>query len=131
MKEEIISFKAANLAKEKKFDWDCDYFYNKNGKLCDIQYYDSTPNNKLEEGWWFSSNEEFFCAAPTQSILQRWLREKHDIILEINYSECEWWQWIIISKNIWIQGTNKTDDVDLTYEQALEAGLYEALQLIK
>lgn len=65
--------------------------------------------------------------------IQKWLREEHNIMLEINYSDCEWWQWVIIHEesNTHIFGTNKTDDIDLTYEEALEEGLKQSLLLIK
>ena len=63
--------------------------------------------------------------------LQKWLRDNYNCIVEINYSNCEWWQWIISYDNINIFGTNETDDINLTYAQILEIGLFEALKLIE
>jgi len=63
--------------------------------------------------------------APTQSLLQKWLREVHNIHVVIvgspTYSPC-----------VMLNGTNywRQDD-ELLYEEALEKGLQEALKLIK
>ncbi len=66
---------------------------------------------------------------PTQSLLQRWLREKHNIKLAILFREnissgIESWDWLI-------KGTEVVYRQYKTYELALEAGLLEGLKLIK
>lgn len=68
--EEICTYEVAMLAKEKGFSQECDLFYTRNGKLCDERNYDSFDN-------------KFWCYAPTQSLLQRWLREENGIIVEV------------------------------------------------
>ena len=71
---------------------------------------------------------------PTQSLLQKWLREKHNIIVTSDCAiEGEWWyqlkhsptEMIRIYKSTGLLGDSKT------YEEALEKGLIEALKLIK
>ena len=71
--------------------------------------------------------------APTQSLLQKWLREKHGIDV-LPFKEQNTIQdlsliytWTIFNKGI-ISTIPKGYD---TYEQALEKGLQEALKLIK
>jgi hypothetical protein len=75
---------------------------------------------------------------PTQSLLQKWLREVHDIDVFINRdgmfrkeSYC-----IFIHDNIKNISRLRPLDNDVfsgysTYEEALEVGLYQALLLIK
>lgn len=106
MKEELITFETAKLAKEKGYNKEFeDYPY----KGCII--------------------------APTQSLLQRWLREKHGIHVWVHPNLI--WQTyhhkgIVDRKethntNIAFDGESMKD----TYEEALEVGLQEALKLIK
>ena len=67
---------------------------------------------------------------PTQSLVQKWLREVHNIHIEIYYnaSGCG---WILTKLN---GSTIKDIDNDIffdTYEYSLEQGIIEALKLIK
>lgn len=68
MKEEIISFEIAKLAKEKGFRWTTDnkLFYNENGYLNILQF----------------SEEDI--PAPTQSLLQKFIRETRSVHIEIH-----------------------------------------------
>ena len=71
MKDTLISFETAKLAKEKGFNIPCRYWY-----------YHPYPNTGvLQEPYTnefdTNSNEINNCTAPTQSLLQKWLREKH------------------------------------------------------
>lgn len=62
----------------------------------------------------------------TQSMLQKWLREKKETwVYIIPCFECG----DLLSYDVWING-NKTPIFKDTYEEALEAGLTEALKLI-
>jgi hypothetical protein len=118
MKEELISFETAKLAKEKRFDVSCRVLYNKDGsKVLNNRH---TMRNNLT----FVDDSKI--SAPTQSLLQRWLREVHELNLYISLSgtkEISWF-WSINDKEYQDGSSN-------TYEQALEAGLLEALKLIK
>lgn len=77
-------------------------------------------------------------SAPTQSLLQRWLREVHNIQIDVNFDSDDFTQdknarmqykaWVFYPKTGYETIEAKLFD---TYEQALEEGLKEALMLIK
>ncbi|MFA5433077.1 MAG: hypothetical protein WC319_09460 [Candidatus Paceibacterota bacterium] len=111
MKEELISFETAKLAKEKGFEFE---------KITVDTHHDSIQ----------------VC---TQSLLQRWLREKHKIdvfpypiqILH-NNNEIECLQLTYHYKII-VKGITKFVSLNHefeTHEEAFEIGLQEALKLI-
>ena len=115
MKEELILFETAKLAKEKGFDEEVTNYYHPRYGLSD-GCEDSYNREEQAEGYY---------SAPTQSLLQRWLREVHRIYLYISLSgtkEISWF-WSINDKK-YQDGSNNN------YEEALEAGLLEALKLI-
>jgi len=109
MYEELIAFETAKLAKEKGYE-----------------------NIKIKKkGAW-----ETFIAdnVPTQSLLQRWLREKHGIFIVLlpDSDNGMFGYDILIKGDIHTQAnTFELDEVIGTYEEALEQGLLEGLKLIK
>jgi len=136
MKEEVISFETAKIAKEKKFPQDIfntswyNYFGKLNGRtdlnengeyVCEGRYFQSAKEK--------ANNKSEAYLAPRQSLLQKWLREKHNIHITIAYGELS---------NKYMGDINQVDKrilIDLeciysSYEEALEAGLQEALKLI-
>ena len=131
LKEKLISFETAILAKEKGFKNACDWFVNKDNAyifMPDLLY----PNNSE-----FSYNPEedpevieweemmkTLALAPTLSFLQTWLREICKINVYCTPSDFEEGVWYnnIASHNSVFTGT---------YEEALGAGLYQALKLVK
>ena len=70
----------------------------------------------------------------TQSLLQKWLREEHNIHIGVELIEDG---WIVQIFNIEFQKTEADVEFDeyysgyKTYEEALEKGLQESLKLIK
>lgn len=134
MKEQLISFDTAKLAKEKGFDWKVSLHYESNGN----RFFDKVPCN--------FNNVELICSAPTQSLLQKWLREIHNIHIKVDdflddKTGIEWdYEIVIIGTDLDEKGNYKAlipysiDDLNRnfkTYEQALEKGLQEALKLIE
>ena len=143
MKDEIISFETAKLAKEKGFKEFCSNGFDDrlegiepfgigNGEISSthsIDYFDNKGDNHLY-------------ARPTQSLLQRWLREVHEIDIEIELTDNSRHSYYESSiKKQDIRDYNDEDCFDQvrqvhikgkfkTYEQALEKGLQEALKLI-
>ncbi len=120
MKEQSITFKTAKLAKEMKFNELCDYFYEGNTLS---KVYKPAKN----------SNDSTEYAAPTQSLLQKWLREKHNIhLVPLISSTTGLYGYEIIQFY-----TNKLSEHRnvihpyTTYEEAFEDGLQETLKLIK
>ena len=131
MEEQLISFETAKLAKEKGFNIDCLHFYciNSTCNYTEKPYeYSFKVNanrpNKNNFGYGGTTS------APTQSLLQRWLREVHDIIVLIHqYTETKTYFYLINQEYDFEYDNNKLNCK--TYEEALEIGLQEALKLIK
>jgi hypothetical protein len=71
-----------------------------------------------------------FIDVPSQTVLARWLREKHHLFVTAGY--CVAWRYVIVpvtDKITCIFETSK--ETYSSYEKALEAGLQEALNLIE
>lgn len=123
MKEELITFETAKLAKEKGFDEVCSYLYENSKEIVYTTHKNSGLNKHFD---WYS--------APSQSLLQRWMREKYNIHIEITWNPNETDKHYYASLN-YIVGAHNKDTLNeaityITYEEALEVGLYEALKLI-
>ncbi len=136
MNDAFISFETAKLAKEKGFNEETLHYYYKdelqspyveNGSSTDVEFrvdledlYDYHNNEYLKERY----------SAPTQSLLQKWLREEYNINIGMVYyslidstSTRNYWTWRVhYTQNAY---GNKP-----TYEEALEEALQEALKLI-
>lgn len=149
MKEQLIEFKTAKLAKKKGFDECVTYIHTEENTTTDYYTKGSKKIIQFKNNRLFWNNMDFdnnymidYYSAPTQSFLQKWLREKHNICVEISLNfavenESEYGYGVSIMKNIddfnkirWL-GLDITGIWYSTYEQALEIGLYEALKLIK
>lgn len=149
MREELIQFDTAKLAKEKGFNWDVDDMSHQehSGLMAYFKYFAHPRGTKEKHsrGIKLSSigsdhnitcaevSSEFIAFAPTQSLLQRWLREEHDIHVELGLidSPNDYWVRVDVSalalETIW---SHNPETRLKTYELALEAGLKEALTLI-
>ena len=140
MKEQLISFDTAKLAKEKGFNayiehmqtyfshemWD-KYLYP-NSDVGDFQYSEIAKRTKdigfaLKEKYPVPLYEPYYMC-PTQSFLQKWLREVHGLILCVTYTNIQGIKW---GYDIHGRGTIYTGN---SYEECLETGLAEALKLI-
>lgn len=117
MEEQFISFQTAKLAKEKGFNIESKFRYASNGRLTKKVY-----------------DFDEWCEAPTQSILQKWLREKHRIHIHFCTTTEGEWQHAIIELKTHVgflgMGTMRDEPTFNSYEEALESGLYQALKLI-
>lgn len=91
-KDNIIELKTAILAKEKGFNYFC-YHYYKDNKLVK-PYIENGSSTDVEfrvdlEDFLDNHNQAFnnCYSAPTQSLLQKWLREEKDcfITVDVNY----------------------------------------------
>lgn len=118
MKDELVSFKTAKLAKDKGFNLPLssnNNYFNSSGNV--RPYMSFTP-----------ASLAYYIDAPTQTLLQRWLREKHNIIVSSNH-----YMFAVDSENGWyytIGKSIKTNYINTrwdSYEQALEEGLQEVL----
>lgn len=123
---ERISFETAKLALEKGYKNGSNKVYTATGKYLWTPYYEETFHNGDE-------NREFKYEAPYQAELQEWLREKHNIFMEINHSISSdnkgyWTVWLykyycdMPNKQL-----NSASGCYKTYEEAVEVGLKDAL----
>jgi len=166
MKEELISFETAKLAKEKGFNIPVPKYYLSNGSL-KVSFEDSYGNEReykfdaddLNHDWnvkgWIihkdggmcfgckSDNKNYFISysAPSQSLLQKWLREVHNCYIKIvpeAYTTGINFNWQVLfydplDVTCWdIKSTGLYGDNGEfpTYELALEAALLKSLTLI-
>ena len=105
MREILVNFKTSILAKEKGFNENCQSKY-----IC-LPFSIENP-----------------CYNPSQSLLQKWLREKYKIDIQIFGSIGNYNVRSFIEKDDFL-GIYKYGFK--IYEEALEHGLQEALKLIK
>ena len=137
MEEQLISFTTAKLAKEKGFNEKCNntYMYGGSSYKTTPYYFEEKASNSEIESQSYS--------APTQSLLQKWIRKNHKINVESNYlPNIQKYRALFVPMNI-IPKTYKSASkhyaavkpyLDTTnydsYEEALEAGIIKALELI-
>ena len=127
MTEELVTLETAELLKEKGFNEFCKDIINDNGKLMETVY---RTNNDLPKS---------FYSCPTQSIAQKWLREIRGVYVYVEPVIGKRWKLSFCDFNVpteesdWMENEiNKGNGykVYVTYEEALEAGIQEALMLI-
>ena len=117
--EEICTYEVCELAKEKGFDVPTHYAYNDNCRKA--MYMELCLNRNTKDSRSIS--------APSQSLLQRWLREEKGLHISIPLHKGEYkYFWAIDSLN----RKKKEDDIAYnlfdTYELALEDALKYALE---
>jgi hypothetical protein len=76
-----------------------------------------------------------YLSVPPQSVAQKWLRETKNLHIEIYRNACGYGYTIVKANNgTWMEDDDSKGPNDggkwNTYEEALEAGLQEALKLI-
>ena len=142
MQEQLITFETAKLAKEKGFingtrgcfiEYKKDYINprdDNNSKKGDFEYCKKTF---LRNGEQESDEDYVYIERPTQSLLQKWLREVHNIhiMIEPYYNKNK---DLVYGFDLLLQETEEEDiceDGFKTYEEALEIGLQESLKLIE
>lgn len=133
MTEELISFETAKLAKEKGFDGYCYDCFNSYGCLNSNGWCEYIQDNDTILPFKSSALKKEDFLRPTQSLLQKWLREVHEI--EVNPAQSFTKGGIKMQYNISVE-SYKYNHLGKyiygnTYEEALEIGLQEALKLIK
>jgi hypothetical protein len=130
MTEQLISLETAKLAKEKGFSNGSENYYNL--KIGDLRTVGQGKSGFAVGSRADNKNNIYAIAeAPTQSLLQKWLREKHNLYVNANpviYAGDEKASYFQSSLNTNIILYRERFD---TYEDALEASLKYALTLIK
>lgn len=120
MTEELVTLETAKLLKEKDFNEYCKDIINHKGIMMETIFRTSKDLPKL------------FYPCPAQSIAQKWLRDTKCLHIEISYMYGNYWIYDILTiPNHDLVGLSNRPIIHYnTYEEALEAGLQEALKLI-
>jgi len=124
MKEQLVSFDTAKLAKEKGFTELC-YSYHIDDK--DAIELSSLCSSRIADSC---------CTAPTQSLLQKWLRDEHHIDITIDLldvtASCK--SGYRYDPTVYYNGDIVfecfTELGYLTYEESLEASLEYSLNYL-
>ena len=123
MQEQLISFETAKLAKEKGFNIPVIYVFDDIDGTLTASY----VKNVFDLLKYNTSIHK--CSRPAQSLLQKWLRDKHCIHVEVI--------WVDTLSDIYVYHISTTNNAIRpdsifyhSYEEALEQGLLEALKLI-
>ena len=111
--EEICTYEVAKLAKEKGFDVQTFDWYDYTGN-----YHKGFIPHELHE---CPRYKEYY--APTQSLLQRWLREEKNIHIEI-IATASGYYWCVNKTN----GTSITDS-DVLNRGTNEGGCFDTFEL--
>lgn len=122
--EDIVTYEVAKLAKEKGFSGDTRHIYDEETKeLIECKF---VANH---------NSEDEIISAPTQSLMQRWLREKKGLCLSVEAyptlaiirKVC--FAWVIKSgSDGHFMESNDSLQTFYSYELALEDGLKYALE---
>lgn len=116
MTEELVTLGTARLLREKSFNEPCMIAIN----IEDSRQYGANRTN--------SELPIKVCAQPSQSIAQKWLREKHGIHVVVDFNQ--WGKWYC--RVYYLEGSEFICETEKfsSYEIALEAGIQEVLKLI-
>ena len=139
MQDKLISLETAKLAKEKGFDILIENYFRTTGSgpfKSDTKKYNWNDDHKME-----TAGNMTYISAPTQSLLQRWLRESKGLHICIDVSSRTVNKYIVKIHYLKTHFPNKGVVTEFlkegssakefnTYEDALEKALFEALKLI-
>lgn len=163
MEDTLIKFETAKLAKEKRFNELCDYYVYNHESNNIISVEDTNRQSKKGRAFWFNEygqvqdknstirdsisnceglgeGKDILTCIPTQSLLQKWLRKVHNLLIIVDINPDVYNAKVNYSADI--KNCDKNSDnlgirildgftIYQSYEEALEKGLYEALKLIK
>jgi len=129
MELQLVSKQTAILAKELGFE---------HGPT--IEHFGWNHKKHLVEGvnWKFKDLDEIMSlsevSAPTQELLAKWLRDTHQISVEVLFNGSEsFYYWIKEIKPFGKEWDSTTEEIYgwKNYESALEAGLLKTLNILK
>lgn len=120
MNEDFVTYEQAKALKELGFDWECDYWYYNLTKY--IHFVGKSDCFDFEN----------MTPAPTLAQAQKWLYEKYRLWIEVTIKAKNDFTLIIVNNFGSIKFINDKEYTDLkTPEQALSAGIDQALELLK
>lgn len=126
IQESYCSFEVSKLLKKKGFNcYTTTWHQRGNGIVGDVV-------GKSDR---YNSKGEAYTSHPTHALAQKWLREKHNIHVQIDFSYSSPFD-VIWYANIYILKTQEVYQAENgkeygTYEEALEEGLRVGLNLIE
>ena len=142
IQEQYVSFETAKLLKEKGFNEELCYIYSKYGdlhRIIDTEYSVSTcdyeikiRNSDYNDITQYKYN--FLVTAPTQSLIMRWLREVHNLFIDISIiphstvtMEQKYYHYNIFKNR---RGISKYERKEFypTYEEACESAIKYCLE---
>lgn len=138
--EILVQFKTAELAKEKGFNYNSEYYFypkdKRDGYNTIHKNYCFDGDTRTIEYHYLKGDYSLVIPAPSQSVLAKWLREVHNIdvfaVPNVGIQDEKIYCCHVKQDNIYVQGedgfilgfqSNK-------YEDCFEEGLFEALKLI-
>lgn len=122
MIEELVTLETAKMLKEKGFNKFCSFAYI--DEYCNLMSVHTTNSLIDKMGLGYS--------APNQSFARKWLRETKNLHIEISYMYGNYWIYDILTipEHDLVGLSDRPIIRYETYEEALEAGIFEALKLI-
>ncbi len=115
MKDSLITLDTAKLLVDKQILVKCDNIYVKDK----VEWYYDEYN--------YENDIIFF--APTQSLLQKLLREKYNLLVLVYPDDVKW--YCVVGTHEKDDPVFQTESIYNKYEDALEVGLNKAIKLIK
>jgi hypothetical protein len=130
--EQLVSYEVAKLMKEKEISIKCSHFFVLPYSNIKPNFIAQKFNKDLSENQFqfvtISKSQPHLAGAPTQSALAELLREEYGIhVFPSMYSNSNDYEF-----KIYIKGKNLiTTGAGLSFKEAFEEGLLQALKLIK
>lgn len=112
IKEDYVSFETAKLLKKKGFDEPCVYVYR----------------HDRSEDIWDADKEDIACQKPTLQMAMKWLREMHNLWIDIDPLASYKWTWSIWFMNDPNFKMGESSQVISTYEEAVEEAIQYSLK---
>ena len=122
--EYYVSLEIAKLLEKAGFDWSCRGYYDRQTLRFNFVWDHNGKGASTQ------------CSAPTLDVAQRWLREVKGIHICVKPNEassnCKYFVTVIVNDTKWgnIQDDNRKTIMFDTYEEAQEAGIKKALEMI-
>lgn len=139
--EDFVSFEQAKRLKALVFNEPVFFRYDKNGKFEQNKWaIDEAGYVSADELCYDCNNFEFYCSAPTLSQACKWLREKHNIHIQIESVVGKRWTYCLVDteclQDISGEYISRIPERDCypvidTYEQAQSAAIDIALGLLE
>lgn len=125
--QDYCSYELSKTLKAVGFDEPCGHYYCAFDNETDVRFWNIHPaqsQNRLR-----TPKDTVVADAPTLAHVQKWLREKKELIILIGMTRIDDWFYGIYDK----RGKCLKDDGTQRdcYEAALSAGIFAALELIK